>query len=107
MLSHQDRLNTLISEVQAKHKSLYTNHRRLEEDITKMLGSNEFEHAKTIPCKQIRQTFDAADLELEALKQGLLAIDLSNFKSKPKKTSTQNPQNVDKSDENLPPSFSD
>ena len=66
----------LIKEVQNKHKSLYTNHRRLEEDITQMMDSSEFEHCKTIPCKQIRQTFDGADLELEALKQGLLDIDL-------------------------------
>jgi len=78
MLGHQARCNSLIAEVQSKHKSLYTNHRRLEEDITKMMGGDEFEHCKTIPCKQIRQTFDAADLELEALREKVVEINGAN-----------------------------
>lgn len=90
MLGHQARCNSLIAEVQSKHKSLYTNHRRLEEDITKMMGGDEFEHCKTIPCKQIRQTFDAADLELEALTQGLLAFDLKLPLKFKKKTQIEN-----------------
>lgn len=69
MLAHQERLHSLIPLVQANHKSLYTNYRRLEEDIAGMQVSPEFEHCKQIPCKQIRQTFDEADIQLEQLRE--------------------------------------
>merc|ERR1712178_65456 len=42
------------------------------------MDSSEFEHCKTIPCKQIRQTFDGADLELEALREKVVEINGAN-----------------------------